>query len=38
MRGNVYEVAISDLYKQEMVRNEFINAQLLHYSYTPAGE
>ncbi|XP_055304097.1 uncharacterized protein LOC129569359 [Sitodiplosis mosellana] len=36
MRGHVYEVAISDQYKQEMVRNEFVNAQLLYYNYTPA--
>lgn len=38
MRGTVYEVAVSDLYKQEMFRNEFVNAQLLYFSYTPAGE
>lgn len=35
MRGQVYEVAISDQYKQEMMRNEFINTQLLYYNYTP---
>lgn len=36
MRGNVYEVAVSDQYKQEMIRNEYVNAQLLYYNYTPA--
>lgn len=38
MLGTVYEVTFSDLYEQEMVRNEFMNAQLLYYSYTPAGQ
>lgn len=35
-RGNVYEVAVSDQYKQEMIRNEFVNAQLIYFNYTPA--
>lgn len=36
VHGNVYEVSISDQYKQEMIRNEFSNAQLLYFNYTPA--
>lgn len=33
--GQVYEVAATDTYQQEMARNDFVNTQLIMYEYTP---
>lgn len=33
--GSIFEVQQSDQYKQEMMRNDWINSQLLYFDYTP---
>lgn len=33
--GNVYEVAVSDQYKDEVAINECVNSNLIYYEYTP---
>lgn len=35
MACKIYEVMATDQYRQEMARNEIVNAQLLYYQYTP---
>ncbi|XP_031628472.1 uncharacterized protein LOC116344177 [Contarinia nasturtii] len=35
-RGDVYEVAITEMHKDEMQRNEFVNSNLIYFEYTPA--